>query len=78
MKQYMVIERFKDGCFDAAYERFHTNGRLLPDGLNYLNSWVNKDNNICFQIMETNNPELFEIWFKRWDDLVHFELIEID
>lgn len=74
----MVIEHFKDGCFDAAYERFHTKGRLLPKGLNYLNSWVNKDASLCFQLMETNTPALFGTWFERWADLVDFEVIEID
>ena len=61
MKRYMVIERFKEGCFDAAYERFHARGRLLPDGLHYLNSWVSKETSICFQLMETDDPALFEI-----------------
>lgn len=78
MKQYMVIERFRDGCFDVAYERFHTKGRLLPAGLNYLNSWVSKNDHICFQLMETNTPALFDTWFERWSDLVDFEIIEID
>jgi hypothetical protein len=78
MKQYMVIERFKDGCFDAAYERFHTNGRMLPEGLNYLNSWIIKDKNICFQLMETNTPALFDTWIAHWTDLVDFESTEID
>jgi hypothetical protein len=78
MKNFMVIERFKEGCFEAVYERFHSEGRLLPEGLKYLNSWVNKENLLCFQLMETDNPELFEHWFRRWEDLVDFELFEID
>jgi len=51
MKQYMVIERFKDGCWEAAYERFNVEGRLLPKGLNYLNSWANRDRSVCYQLM---------------------------
>lgn len=78
MKKYMVIERFKDGCFDAAYDRFHSEGRLLPDGLHYLNSWLNRRESVCFQLMETADPALFNIWFERWHDLVDFELFEID
>jgi len=74
----MVIERFRDGCFEAVYERFHKQGRLLPEGLRYLNSWVTKENQICFQLMETNDPALFETWFARWRDLVEFEIFEID
>lgn len=78
MKKYMVIERFKDGAFEAAYERFHSDGRLLPDGLYYLNSWVSTEAQICFQLMETKTPELFQSWFEKWSDLVDFEVFEID
>lgn len=78
MKQYMVIEQFRDGCWNAAYERFNHEGRLLPDGLNYLNSWANRDRNICYQLMETNSPELFDLWFSRWSDLVEFDLVPLD
>lgn len=78
MKKYMVVERFKNACWDKAYERFHNKGRLLPEGLNYLNSWSNRNQSICYQLMETNSPELFEVWFSRWSDLVEFELVPID
>jgi hypothetical protein len=78
MRKYMVIERYKAGSFDAVYARFQTQGRLLPDGLTYLNSWVNREANLCFQLMETEAPELFTSWFARWNDLVDFELFEID
>ena len=74
----MVVERFRDGCFAAAYERFENEGRLLPDGLKYLNSWVNSENQVCFQLMETDDPDLFDVWFQRWEDLVEFDLFEID
>lgn len=78
MKKYMVVERFKDGCWDKAYERFHAKGRLLPNGLKYLNSWTNEELRVCYQLMETKSPELFELWFSRWQDLVDFELVPID
>ena len=78
MKKYMVVEHFKPGCFDAVYERFNEQGRMLPDGLNYLNSWVNRDKKICYQLMETNDVELFALWTKQWDDLADFEIVPID
>ncbi|ABD56464.1 hypothetical protein Jann_3547 [Jannaschia sp. CCS1] len=78
LKQYMVIERFKGGCSDAAYERLSTIGWLLPEGLNYLNSWVNRERNICYQLMESNSPDLFDLWFSKWSDLVEFELVPLD
>lgn len=74
----MVVERFKDGCWDAAYDRFHTQGRLLPEGLTYVNSWPNKEQSICYQLMETERPELFQDWFTRWADLVEFEVVVVD
>jgi Protein of unknown function (DUF3303) len=78
MKKFMVIERFKVGCWESAYERFHREGRLLPMGLNYLNSWPNQEKLVCYQLMETNAPELFDLWFARWNDLVEFEVVPID
>ncbi|WP_420005990.1 DUF3303 domain-containing protein [Arenibacterium sp. LLYu02] len=78
MKRFMVIERFKDGNGETVYDRFHREGRLLPQGLLYLNSWVSREKGICYQLMETNRPELFDQWFARWSDLVDFELVPID
>jgi hypothetical protein len=78
MKKYMVVEHFRPGCFDAVYQRFNEKGRMLPAGLYYLNSWVNKEKNICYQLMETNDRELFNIWISRWDDLTEFEIVPID
>lgn len=73
----MVIEKFALGRKEEIYERLHAKGRMLPEGLNYLNSWLEKGGNRCFQLMETNDPDLFTWWFEHWKDLVTFELIEI-
>jgi len=78
MKKYMVIEYFKLGCFAAIYERYNREGRLLPEGLYYLDSWVSRDKNVCFQLMATDKAALFPEWFKRWDDLIAFEVYPID
>ena len=78
MKKYMVIEYFKLGCFDAIYERYNQQGRLLPDGLHYLESWVSKDKHVCFQLMETDDVALFPEWFRRWDDVIEFEVYPLD
>ena len=77
MKQYMVIETFNPGCRNKVYERFYQNGRMMPDGLVYVNSWLEKDGDRCFQLMETNNPTLFQQWTNCWNDLVTFEIIEL-
>jgi len=73
----MVIETFRPDCRQKIYERFHAQGRLLPAGLMYLNSWLEKEGNRCFQLMETDDPGLFKVWTERWKDLVGFEVIEI-
>lgn len=77
MKQYMVIETFLPGCKEKVYERFHAQGRMLPEGLTYLNSWLEKGGNRCFQLMATDQPSLFVVWTDRWKDLVSFEVIEL-
>lgn len=76
-KQFMVIESFLPGCKEAVYERFNTKGRMLPDGLVYLNSWLEKDGDRCFQLMETDDPSLFDRWLERWNDLISIEVVEI-
>ena len=50
---------------------------MLPDGLFYIDSWLEKDGNRCFQLMETEDPGLFDLWTKNWKDLGSFEIIEI-
>ena len=78
MKKYMVIERFKDGCYEQIYARLDQQGRMLPDGLVYIDSWVNKEQGVCYQLMETEDKELFASWTKQWEDLVDFEVVPID
>lgn len=73
----MVVETFRPGCMDAAYERFHANGRMLPDGLVYLDSWLSREREVCFQLMRADDPGLFPGWFAKWSDLVDFDLHEI-
>jgi hypothetical protein len=77
MKLYMVIEHFALGAKEKIYERFHQKGRMLPEGLHYLNSWLEKDGNRCFQLMETNDPRLFDVWFEHWKDCGRIEVVEI-
>ena len=77
MKRYMVIERFAPGMKSQVYERFEEKGRMLPEGLTYLDSWLEKDGDRCFQLMETPDPSLFDRWMDSWKDLVTFEIIEL-
>lgn len=76
--RYMVVETFAPTCKDAVYERFREKGRMLPDGLFYIDSWVEKDGDRCYQLMETDSPELFDQWIEQWKDLVSFKVIELE
>jgi hypothetical protein len=62
---------------DEVYRRFHEKGRMLPDGLHYVDSWLEKDGDRCFQLMEADDPTLLRRWTDNWKDLVEFEIIEI-
>jgi hypothetical protein len=77
MTKYMVIETHRDGCLENAYNRFREKGRMMPPGLHYLDSWLEKGGDRCFQLMETDEPALFREWTKNWDDLTDFEIVEI-
>jgi len=74
---YMVLERFKTPGAVEIYRRSKAQGRMLPDGLEYVSSWVDLDFTKCFQIMKTENERLFYQWTDHWKDLVEFEIIPI-
>ncbi len=74
---YMVIERFKDDGAPPVYRRFREQGRMMPEGLRYVESWTGVDFDRCFQLMEADDPRLFEEWTARWQDLVEFEVIPV-
>ncbi len=70
----MVVEKFRHGDPKPVYARFREKGRMAPDGLNYLSSWVSEDLSTCYQVMSTDDPALLQVWMKNWDDLVTFEV----
>jgi hypothetical protein len=74
---YMVVERFRNADAKPIYERFRERGRLAPEGLAYVASWVDSDLRCCYQVMETNDPTLLERWMEEWRDLVEFEVHEV-
>jgi len=71
----MVIEYFHDA--DAIYSRFREKGRMLPAGLEYLNSWVEPNRKRCFQLMRTNDAATLHAWIQNWNDLADFEFVEV-
>jgi len=77
MTRYMVIEHFHENCLERIYSRFRAMGRMLPEDLIYLDSWLVLDGRCCFQLMETDRFESFAEWTVRWDDLADFEIFEL-
>jgi hypothetical protein len=71
---YMIIERFRDGDPSPVYSRFREQGRLAPDGLKYVTSWVTTDLTTCYQVMECADESLLTEWMSHWIDLVDFEV----
>jgi hypothetical protein len=74
---YMIIERFKGGDPVPVYRRFRDRGRLAPEGLRYVSSWVDEKLALCFQIMETQERQLLDEWVAQWSDLVEFEIFPV-
>ena len=74
---YMIIEHFRNHDPVPVYRRFRDRGRLAPDGLKYVSSWVDENLDRCFQVMETANRKLLDEWVDHWSDLVEFEIIPI-
>lgn len=74
---YMVIERFRDGDAVAVYRRFREKGRMMPEGLKYVGSWIEPEFERCFQLMECDDPRLFEQWMSHWEDLMEFEIVPV-
>jgi hypothetical protein len=72
---YMVVERFKDAS--AIYQRFREKGRMMPDGLEYISSWINVDLTVCYQLMRTEDASLFPLWIDNWKDLMDFEIVPV-
>ena len=74
---YMVIETFRNGDPLPVYERFRERGRLAPDDLRYLSSWVTDDLTRCYQVMECDERRALDEWIARWIDIVDFEVIPV-
>lgn len=74
---YMIIEHFKRGDPLPVYRRFRDRGRLAPDGLRYVTSWVTTDYRRCFQVMECDDIADLEAWIANWRDVTDFEVVPV-
>ena len=73
----MIIERFHPEKVSTLYRRFAEKGRMMPDGVNYVNSWINEDVTVCYQVMEAESIEKLNEWISHWSDLADFEIIPV-
>lgn len=74
---YLVIELFKNQDPVPVYRRFRESGRLAPEGVRYVSSWVDENLDRCFQLMEADSRELLDEWLANWSDLVDFEVYAV-
>ena len=73
---YMVIEHFTQGA-EPVYRRFRERGRMAPDGVTYIGSWVDTALARCYQVMQADDRALLDAWMANWSDLVDFEVHEV-
>ena len=73
----MIIENFREGNPLPVYRRFRDQGRLAPEGLTYVSSWVTHDLRRCYQVMECENRAPLDAWIAAWNDIVDFEVIDV-
>jgi hypothetical protein len=71
---YMIVEHFRNGDAAPVYRRFRERGRMAPEGLTYISSWVTDDLTRCYQVMETADRGLLDAWIAHWSDLVDFDV----
>ena len=74
---YMIVEHYRDGDPRPVYRRFREKGRLAPDGLHYVSSWVTPDLKHCYQVMECDDRSLLVQCIAQWEDIVEFECIPV-
>ena len=74
---YMVIERFKERAVPEVYRRLREKGRMMPEGLTYVSSWIDLDFKVCYQLMQTEDFALFDQWIDSWRDLMDFEIVPV-
>lgn len=74
---YMVVEHFKNKDATPVFRRFREKGRMSPEGLFYLSSWVDHKLEHCYQLMESDDRALLDEWMANWSDLIDFEVIPV-
>ena len=63
---FMVIERFEGNDMVPIYRRLEEKGRQLPEGLDYVDSWIEANFGRCFQLMRCDEARLLQQWVLGW------------
>jgi hypothetical protein len=74
---YMLVEHFKNKDAVSVYRRFRDRGRMVPEGVVYVSSWVDQNLESCYQLMETGDRALLDKWMANWSDLIDFEVYPV-
>ncbi len=74
---FMVIERFRGRDAKSVYRRFRDRGRMAPEGLTYVGSWIEANFDRCFQLMECEDARLLQQWVANWGELIDFEIVPV-
>jgi hypothetical protein len=74
---WMIVERFRNGDAVPVYRRFRERGRMAPEGLRYVDSWVTEDFTTCYQVMECDDRALLDEWMANWRDLTDFDVFPV-
>jgi hypothetical protein len=75
---FMIIERFRDNDMIPIYKQVRDGGRMLPEGLKYIDSWVEPNFSRCFQLMECHDLRLLQEWTLQWRGFdVTFEIVPV-
>jgi hypothetical protein len=78
MPLYMVIEHYVHGA-SVVYERFTTQGRMLPDGVEFIDSWIvdESEPRTCYQLMRATDDDALGQWIARWSDVIDFDYFPV-
>ena len=74
---YMVVEHFRNNDPVPIYRRFRERGRMMPEGLTYVSSWIDERLERCYQVMEADDRALLEEWMANWNDIMEFEVYPV-
>jgi hypothetical protein len=74
---FMVVEKFRNQDALPIYRRVRDRGRQIPEGVEFVDSWVSADLGRCFQLMRCDDVALLQRWIAGWADLVEFEVVPV-